>query len=224
MNPIYPFIIKSPIGLVALLVIVTGWILAWITRILLTSLLELFQFNKLSVRLGIHEFLKKGEVSRSASELTGRFVYWLILMVTFLKAANLLDNEVSTELHRQTIAAIPAFISALLILAVGLIAIFFLAGFVRTLVRNAGNPYANLWFQITRGIGVTLVLIFAIEQTRVQSMVITGIFFILFAAAAFGTALAFGLGSREIAGTAMQQWLEELKERHRDLSQPDMDE
>jgi hypothetical protein len=101
--------------------------------------------------------------------------------------------------------------------------IAFLAGFVRTVTRNAGSPYANLWSRITRWVGVVLVLAMAFEQAEIRGSILAGAIQILIAAFAFGMALAFGLGCKDIARNAMERMLANLKERHRDASKTDLE-
>jgi hypothetical protein len=60
-----------------------------------------------------------------------------------------------------------------------------------------------------------LVLSLALEQLNLSRSLLTSLFQILFAAAAFGTALAFGLGCKDIARDAMLRFLRNLREKER---------
>lgn len=212
-----------PGSLLAVLAVVACWLVASLAQVVVARLLRLFRFNRFCDRIGVCDILRKGEVERLPGELVGRGVYWVVVICGLLKAAQLLDIRVAAELKQRAVAAIPAFASAALVLAVGLIVVAFLSGVVRTLSRNAGSPYANLWARITRWTGATLVLVLAIEQAEIRGSVLAGVLYIVIAALALGMALAFGLGCKDMARKAMEKWIANVKERHRDLSSPDME-
>jgi hypothetical protein len=212
-----------PGWLIAAAVVAFGWLAAGAARFLFTRLLVLLHFNQLCERTGACDFLRKGEVAYSPAELLGRGLYWVALIVVFLEAARVLDLELATEFRRRAVEALPALLSAALVLAVGLIVTAFLSGFVRTVTRNAGSPYADLWSRITRWVSVVLVLAIAFEQAQIRGSILAGVIQIVIAAIAFGMALAFGLGCKDMARNAMERLIAELKERHRDASKPDME-
>lgn len=212
-----------PPWLTVLLAIVIGWIVACAARYAITRLLVLFRFNRLCERTGIHGFLRTGEVGMSPAELVGRGLYWVVLVAVLLECARLLDMELAMEFRNRVRAALPAFLTAGLTLVVGGMIVVFVAGFVRTVVRNAGSPYANLWFKVTRWAGVILVLAVAFEQAELRGSIMAGVIQIVIAAIAFGTALAFGLGCKDMARNTMEKMISGLKERHRDGARSDME-
>jgi hypothetical protein len=59
------------------------------------------------------------------------------------------------------------------------------------------------------------VLSLALDQLNLSRSLITTLFQILFAAAAFAAALAFGLGCKDLARDAMQRLLRNLREKER---------
>jgi hypothetical protein len=205
------------------IVIGGGWLIARVLCSVTARALRLFHFNQFCERLGVGEVLRKGEVALTPSELVGRGLYWVILLAALIEAARLLDIGPAVALRQQIVAAIPAFASAVLVLAAGLIVVSFLAGVVRTLSRNAGSPYARLWARITRWAGATLVVALAIEQARIRGSVLAGVLYIIVAAFALGMALAFGLGCKDMARSAMERLIADLKERHREDSQSDLE-
>lgn len=212
-----------PGWLTAVIVITIGWLAAGMARFVVARLLALLHFNQLCERTGACDFLRKGEVAFSPSELAGRGLYWLIVIGALLEAAQLLDIGAAMEIRQRVVAAIPALLSAILVLIVGLIVVAFLSGFVRTLSRNAGSPYGNFWSRITRWTGTTLVLALAVEQAEIRGSVLAGVLYIIIAAIAFGMALAFGLGCQDMARNAMTKLIADVKERHRDASKSDME-
>jgi hypothetical protein len=217
------YVSALPGWLIAAIVVAVGWLAAGAARFVVARLLALLHFNQLCERTGACDFLRKGEVGFSPAELAGRGLYWVVLIGVFLEAARLLDIGVANEFRHRVVAALPALLSAGLVLAVGLIVTAFLSGFVRTVTRNAGSPYADLWSRITRGVGVVLVLAMAFEQAEIRGSILAGVIQIVIAAFAFGMALAFGLGCKDMARNAMERLIADMKERHRDASKSDLE-
>jgi hypothetical protein len=223
MQALSAYLPTLPGWLLALMLLAAGWLVALAARFVVTRVLTLAHFNQLCARTGACDFLRKGEVALSPAQLVGRGLYWIVMLGVFLEAARLLDISAITEFRARIVGALPALLSAVLVLAVGLILVAFLAGFVRTVTRNAGSPYANLWSRITRWVGVVLVLAVAFEQAEIRGSILAGAIQIVIAAFAFGMALAFGLGCKDMARDAMQRLIADLKDRHRDSSKPDME-
>lgn len=212
-----------PSWLTAVMVLLSGWLIASILRLLVTKVLNLFSLSRLYDRTGMSEFLRKGEVRLTPAQLAGRLIYWLILIVAFLKAAQILDMTTVMQFRRNIGANLPSLLSGGFVLAVGLILVNFFAGFVRTVSRNEGSPYANLWYRITKWIGTVLVAAVALEQANVRGSVLAILLQVVIAAFAFGTALAFGLGCKDIARNAMEKFINYLKERHTDVPKSDLE-
>ncbi|MDI6775563.1 MAG: hypothetical protein QME60_09305, partial [Verrucomicrobiota bacterium] len=182
-----------------------------------------FRFNQACERTGVGDFLRRGEVPLSPSELVGRGLYWVVIIGVPFETARLLDIRAVMEFRQRVVVAMPALLSAMLTLIVGLIAISFLSGLVRTIARNAGSPLANLWSRIVRWVSVIMVLAIALEQAEIRGSVMIGALLLVIAAVAFGIALSFALGCKDMARSAMEKWIANLRERHRDASKPDME-
>lgn len=212
-----------PGWVMAILLLMGGWMFAFVLRVFVPRLLAFLRFNHLCERAGVCDFLRKGEVGFSPAQLVGRGIYWILLIGIFLESARLLDIDAVTEFRHRIVAAVPAILSALLVFAVGLILTAFLAGFVRTVTRNAGSAYANLWSRITRWVGVILVLAVALEQAEIRGSILGSVIQIVIGAFAFGAALAFGLGCKDMAKSSMEKMITELRARHRDAPKADME-
>lgn len=207
----------------AFTVITSGWVAAFLARYSVSRVLTVLRFDRLCDRTGVCEFLRKGEVGSTPAQLVGSGFYWIALAITLLEAARLLDLTVFSEFRRRLVEALPAALSALMVFAVGFMAVAFVAGFVRTVTRNAGSAYANLWSRIARFIGIILVTAIALEQAEIRGSILAGVIQITFGAFAFGAALAFGLGCKDIARTATEKFIADVRERHKDVARTDME-
>jgi hypothetical protein len=205
------------------LVLAAGGGAAYLVRFLCWKLLPLVRFDALCARIGISEFLRKGQVSRQPSRLVGTFAWGVGLLVTFFQVSRQLDIEVVTSYSREITAAVPHLLAALLIVAVGLVVVSFIGNFVMTVARNAAYPHAGLVSRAVKAAGIVLVLSLAFEQLNLSRTLVTVLFQIAFAAVALGLALAFGLGCKDIARDAMLRFLRNLREKERAGKGPDLE-
>jgi hypothetical protein len=175
------------------------------------------------VRLGIVEFLRKGQVNRQPSRLVGSFAWGLVLVVTFFQVSRQLDIEVVTSFSAQLAASVPGILAALLVTGVGLAVVTFIGNFVMTVAINAAYPHARLLARTVKAVGIVIVLGLALEQANLSRSLVSTMVQILFAAIAFGAALAFGLGCKDLARDAMTRFLRNLREKGRVEKGPDLE-
>lgn len=217
------FLRSLPSWVRALMVLAVGGGSAFLLRFVCGKLLPLIRFDLLCARIGVSEFLRKGQVSRQPSRLVGTFVYGVVLVVTFFQVSRQLDIEVVTSFSRDIAASVPHLLAAFFIVLVGLVVVSFIGNFVMTVARNAAYPHARLVSRAVKIAGIVLVLSLALDQLNLSRSLVTTLFQILFAAAALAAALAFGLGCKDLARDAMQRFLRNLREKERAGKGPDLE-
>jgi len=201
--------------LAAALVLVAGWGAAQLARLMLSRFLEVVRFNLLCDRIGMSEFLRKGQVRAKPSRLVGTLAFWAILIIAFFWIARILDIRVLREVSDRITASAPGVAAAIFIGIIGVVAVSFVANFVSTVARTAGYPHTRLLARIVRVGGGIIIADLALEQLHLSGTLLTSLLLILVAAVAFGAALAFGLGCKDLARDALLKYLAGLRERGR---------
>ncbi len=212
-----------PHWILALLVLVLGWCAALVMRLLIAKMFERIKFNQICEKSKFSDFLRKGQVVYSPSKLIEMIVYWIVLLLILLWSANLLNIKMAENLSDRLISVVPEFVSAVLIFVVGIIVVSFVGNFVMTIASNAAFPHARLLSQATKVLGITLVLTLTLEQADIGTHLIASLFQMLIGAVVFGTALAFGLGCKDMARDAMEGFLHKLREKSRAERGSDME-
>jgi hypothetical protein len=217
------FVGSLPAGLRAVLVLGGGWLAAFLLRFFLSWLLGLVRFNSACDKVGITEFLRKGQVKHPPSALAGVIAYWTILLIALLQMSRILDIKVVTSFSDRLASIVPGLLAGVFIGIIGLVLISFLGNFVMTVARTAGFPHAALLTRIVKIAGYVLVVGIALEQIDLSRTMISAMLQILFAAVVFGLALAFGLGCKDLARDAAARFLQTLRERRRSDGRPDLE-
>lgn len=186
-----------------LVILIVGLIIATVISKALTLVLRKVGFDRLANRIGLTRFEQRMGISLDPAGVLGKIVYWFLLLIFLVPAADALGLPAVSNILNQLIAYIPNVFVAILVLFLGTLAAMFVADIVRgaTATANIGNP--SIFAGIARWAIIGFAALIALEQLQIAPALINELFGAIVAAVALAFALAFGLGGRETA----QRWL-----------------
>ena len=196
-----------------LLILILGWLLAKLIETAIIRLLKLVRLDTLSEKSGANNFLAKGGIKYTLSELIGVLVYWIMMLIVIITALNALQWTVAAELLNRVVAYIPNVIASIVILVIGMFVSTVLAGVIRTATGNAGIKQSRLLGQITQVVVIIFAIVIALEQLNIGRIIIASAVQIILAALGLGLAIAFGTGCKDIAGKYMAELINRMKEK-----------
>lgn len=186
---------------------------------LVTNILTSIGFNNIFSILGLPAPARRttvtaeGEIpsatSRTPSEIVGFIAFIGIMLFAAIAAINILNIPALTALVTGITIILGRILAGLVVFAVGL----FLANLAFSIITSSGNAQARILGQIARIAIIVLVSAMALQQIGVAPDIVNLAFGLLLGALAVALALSFGLGSRDIAKTQVQQWLNSFKSR-----------
>jgi hypothetical protein len=182
--------------LVALVLLVLGWLLARAIRRVIVKLLRLARLEAAAEHTGVDDFLVRGGVRFTVVTLTGQIFYWAVILVVAVAVFNLLGLTVGPELMERLALYVPNVIAALAILVFGSLAARFLRGIVEAYLGNVGVQGAATIAVLVQGAMLAFVAVLALEQLGLAVTLLTSVFQLAFGGLCLGLALAFGLGGR----------------------------
>ena len=173
--------------------------------------LKLIKLDTAAESTGVKEFLAKGNVHKSTSEIIGSLLYWFLMIIVLVASLDALGLPIVSDLLNAVVLYIPNVIAAVIVLTLGVLFGSLLSAVVRTAASNAGLGIAEELSKVAfYGIMVFASSI-ALIQLGIGKDVIESTFEILLGAVALAPALAFGLGGREVAAEYLKKWLETKK-------------
>lgn len=199
-NMIQMIFAAIPSILAAALVIGISYYIGKLVAQLVTDLLTAAGFNKVVANLGFEM-----GTQRSPSEYAGSLVLLGVILFAILGATELLNFEPLSLIVSAMIGFAVQVMLAALILAAGI----YVARKVKSLVAEAGMPNAAAGLASVAVLFLTIAM--ALRQLGLAQDIINIAFGLMLGAVAVGTAIAIGLGSKEIAGKEVQVMLEKLK-------------
>jgi hypothetical protein len=180
-----------------------GWVVAYLLKVVLRSLLRLINFDKLSDSAGASTLLTKAALP-PATELLSRFVFWVAWLGFILLGVSVLGLFGLQDQIAKFFLFLPRIFVSLCIVFFGLLAASFFSRAALLGAVNANLPSPRLLSISIRSIIIVFVLSMAFEELGVAEQTVLVAFAIVFGAIMLGLALAFGLGGKELA----QQFLE----------------
>ena len=195
----------------AIVILVVGWLLAKMAKMVVVRVLKAIQLDALSDKGGVTNILAHGEIKMTLSELIGAIIYWLLVLVVIATALNALNLSVAAELVSTLVNYVPNILAAVFILVLGSLLANFVSTIVRTSAGNAGIKRAKLLGHVTQTVVIIFSIIMAIEQLKIATTLIVLAVNVLLISVGLGIAIAFGLGCKDIAGKYVQNLVDNLK-------------
>jgi flagellar biosynthesis protein FliQ len=210
LEPVRMFLIQVgqfvPRLALAVAVLIAGWMLAKLARFTVMRGLRAVNFNVLTERAGMDEFLRQGGIQGDTSAIFGVLVYWVVILAALIIAFNGLGLTYITDLLGQVVLFVPKVIVALLILAFGAYFARFICTTVITYCRNVGIQDADLLGKLAQYAIIAFVVLIALDQVNVGGDIVRQSFLIILAGVVFALALAFGIGGQKWAAELLERW------------------
>jgi hypothetical protein len=191
----------------ALIILLIGFVIGKVIEGIATKFLKLIQFDTAADKSGITNILNKGEIRKTPAELIGALVYWLIIFLILIMAINALNLDITSQLLNEVILYIPHVIAAVFVLVLGTFLSTVVFGIVLTTTKNAGLEYAEIIAKVSQASILIFTGVMALEQLGIATQVLVSTLNIFVAAVAFGFALAFGLGCKDIVAKYVENFL-----------------
>jgi hypothetical protein len=187
-----------PRFIVMLIIALIGWVIAYLLKMFIRSLLRLTKFSKLSENAGATQLLHQAALP-SSTELVSRFVFWVAWVGFVLLGVSVLGIAGLQEYISRFFLFLPRLFAALVILFFGFVAASFVS---RAALLAAVNANFRSSRMLSAAIRIlisifTLSMVFEVLGMAEQTMLIA--FATVFGAAMLGLAIAFGIGGKDLA-------------------------
>ena len=96
-----------PRVLLAIVILVAGWLIAKAVRFAVVKALRAINFNVLTERAGIDGFLRQGGGETDTTGVLGLLVYWLTILTALMIASNSVGLIAVTELIIRVVLFVP---------------------------------------------------------------------------------------------------------------------
>jgi hypothetical protein len=192
--------------LLALVVVLLGWLIAKAVRFAVARALRAMNFGVLTERAGTDEFLRQAGMRGDTCSLFGLVAFWIVVLASLMIAFNFLELTYITDLVQRAELFTPKLLIAMLILIFGSYCARFVGQAVQNFCMQAQIPDADMLARIARYIIMTLVVMIALSHVEIGGDIVQRTFLIILAGLMLAFALAFGLGGKDWAASLLQRW------------------
>ncbi|MHB1332576.1 MAG: mechanosensitive ion channel family protein [Sulfuriferula sp.] len=210
LEPVRAFLIQLgeflPKLIIAVIILLVGWLLAKAIKLAVVKGLRSVNFNVVTERAGIDNFLQQGGAKTDTIDILGILVYWLVILAALMIAFNSLGLALVTELIGRIAMFVPKVMVAVLVLVFGAYFSRFIDNAITTYGKNVGLEDAELLGRLARYAIMVFVVLIALEQVQVATELVRLSFLILLAGLVLALALAFGIGSQYRAAELLERW------------------
>jgi hypothetical protein len=187
-----------PSVLGAIVVLVLGWLISKGTASLLDKILLGLKFDVLATKLKVVELLDRGNIKSLPSKIISQFVYWVLLLLVFITASDILGWHSVSEGISKLISYLPALFSAVILFILG----SFIAGFVRDIIRNTtaslGLRSGRFLSQFIFYLLMIIITLTALNQAGIDTTIITSNLLLILGAMLASLSISYGFASRDI--------------------------
>lgn len=192
--------------LLALVVVLLGWLIAKAVRFAVARALRAMNFGVLTERAGTDEFLRQAGMRGDTCSLFGLVAFWIVVLASLMIAFNFLELTYITDLVQRAELFTPKLLIAMLILIFGSYCARFVGQAVQNFCMQAQIPDADMLARIARYVIMTLVVMIALSHVEIGGDIVQRTFLIILAGLMLAFALAFGLGGKDWAASLLQRW------------------
>jgi hypothetical protein len=200
------------------IIILGGWVVAFVVKVCLRWILGLLRFNSWFSRTGFTQALTRAALPAPA-EMVARLAFWILWITFTLVGLDALQIPALQHEIAGLFGVLPQVIVAVIILSAGMLIANFVARAILLAAVNADSPSPRLISALVRFIIIALAVTMALERLGLGRGVVLVAFTTFFGAIMLGLALAFGLGGRDLARQLLERrFLEERKEKDQGIS------
>lgn len=187
----------------ALVLLFLGWLLARVFSTVLKKFLIRIGVEKLAEKLNASPAFRDSNITLKPADLLAQFVYWTLLLLFIMSAAETLELNVVSEQISLLIQYIPRLLTAFLILGAG----FYAAGLAREGVNRAAKSFGLPAWRFLGGLVFYLLFIIvgvtALEQAGIDTSVIRANVTIIIGGIFLAFAIAYGFAARDVLSSIL---------------------
>jgi hypothetical protein len=199
----------------AVVVLLIGWLVARIVASLLANVLHRVGFDR-TVHAGQGGRMIQRVVGRP-SALVGKVVFWAILLGAVSLAASVLGIAALTAFIGAVWAYLPNVVAAV---AIFLVAGLLSAGIATFVERTMGDTLLGRIAKTAAPILIMGIATFMIlDQLKIAQDIVAITYAVLLGSIGLGTALAFGLGGRDLAQRTLEGAADKVSEHEDELAE-----
>ncbi|MCJ8167820.1 mechanosensitive ion channel family protein [Atopomonas sediminilitoris] len=183
----------------AVVLVILGFVVAKLLDALITKVLAKLGLDRLMTGSGVDKLLKRIGVGIPVSALTGKVIYWFIVLVFAVSAVEVLGLDRVSNMLDSVVLYLPKLFSAVLLMLGGTLLAHFAYNVSKGAAEGIGLDYAHAMGRLSQGLVLIITISVAISQLQIKTELLNLVIAIVLVTFGLAAALSIGLGSRQVA-------------------------
>lgn len=189
-----------PSLVLAILILIAGWIVAGILKGLVVKFFKAFKLNEALDAAGLDKLTERAGHKFNAGHFMGTLVKWFVIAVFFVAALDIVGlTQVTFFIRDVVLGYLPKVIVAVLILMVAMVLAKAASGAVAAAIRAGGTHKPEFFERLTYYAILTFAVLAALNQLEIAPELVQTLFMGIVLALALALGLSFGLGGKDAA-------------------------
>jgi small-conductance mechanosensitive channel len=207
----------------AIVILIVGWIIAILLDRLVDRVLRSVGLQDLFDKIRLENVIKRSGVGFDTTALLGRLLKWVVLLIAFLAATDVLGLDQVAIFFNQILAYVPNVVVSVAVLIMAAVLASFLANVVKGGLQAGSLGYASFLGEVVRWAIWIFAILIVLYQLGIAAPLIATIFTGVVALFAIAGGLAFGLGGQDQAREVLENLREGIRSEEPDM-EDDMDD
>ncbi len=183
----------------ALIIVVVGCVIAWVTGRLCALFLSRVGVDAIGERTGLTEDLATVGFRMPVSKLIGAMAFWIVFVATIVQAIDTLGLAPISGALNSLLLFLPHVVLATVIAIGGIVVGDILARNAAGRMSRAGILYHPLAGMAIRAAVIVIALLMALQQLTIESSFLVYVLLVMLAGVALAGGIAVGWGARTLA-------------------------
>lgn len=192
------------------IVFVVGVIIASWGKRLIEELLRMVKLEDLSKSSGFSSYLNRAGIGLTAVELVGEIVRWVLLLVFFIAAVDILGLAAVSGVLGSLLGYVPNVFAAALIFGAGFVIANLADGLVRGAFTTIDHEAARPVGKLARWVVLVVAFFAAVDQLQIAESLSETFFQGLTWTLTLVFGLSIGLGAKDLVAKVLDDWYKKV--------------
>ncbi len=203
-----------PVVVVAILIILIGWIVAIFVGAAIARLIAVIKLDDVLRKANVEKVLARGGFRLNSGAFIGGVIKWFIIIAFLISAVDVLGlSQVKGILTQLVVGFLPQVVIAAIILVAGAVFADIVSRLISGSAAAAGVKSAKFVGAVSRWTIWIFAILMALVQLGIATSLIQTLFTGVVVAVALAFGLAFGLGGQQAAARFIEKTRDEISNR-----------
>jgi len=191
--------------ILVLIILLVFWMVAKLAKTGLSKALKLIKLDEMFEKIELSPILSQIGI-KSATNFFGAILYWTLMFMGFLVIAEVINMPTLTSGLAAVMGYLPKLLIALVIMVLGMFLANMIKGVVYSATHSIGLKGAKVISNIIYYVLFIFIAITAINQTGVDTSIITQNVTLIFGAMLLAFGISYGIASRQIMSNMLSSF------------------